>query len=247
MYRPFVTVGLASLSLGFCSERAFEEGSVTLANFFATEDLDDLQRAASKLGVLEEVDVRRIRSTLEEWHNEQAVANLLFYPRLIPEELRVKSIVRGLDERRQPYYVLAAAVGVQEMEVSTLTEEEMTVIRDRLLRVVASDSSIVAKRASVSLQTFLKKSDGETVCSLLGHPDETVRHNLLAWLVTTFEPGHSDDLRHFVEASELDKQTRQDITRQMTEYVQARREGKFTGVDMPLLGYIPNLSEFPRN
>jgi len=100
-----------------------EDTSVTLASFLATEDLDDLLRAAMELDPPSDHELAVVRSTLHEWRNEQAVANLLFYPHFIPADLRLETVIHGLDEQRQRYYVLAAVVGLQDLDIAALSKE----------------------------------------------------------------------------------------------------------------------------
>ena len=243
MHVRVASVVLVCALLG-CRAGGPAEGTVAITAFLATQDLDDLLRITSRLGSLSDADASLIRSTLVEWRNDQGVANLLFHPHLIPADTRLKSILRGLDERDQRYYVLAAAVGLQSVEPATLTPDGVASIRERLLRIVASDNSIIASRASVSIQPFVSKSDAGVVLRLLGHSNETVRHNLLAWLVENFQSEESDDLQRLIEATELSIQTKQEVIRQVADYKEARREGRFTAVGSPLFGYIPNLNEF---
>jgi hypothetical protein len=96
----------------------------------------------------------------------------------------------------------------------------------------------------VSIHSFLAKSDADAVVKLLDHQGETVRHNLLAWLVETFRPLQSDDLQSLIESSKLSARTKRDVIGHLTEYVKAQREGRFTAVGSPLFSYIPNLDQF---
>ena len=220
---------------------------MTVAASLTAEDVDDLLRIRSHLGSVDDADTGLIRSMLVEWRNTQAVANLLFHPDLIPADIRVNSILRGLDERSRRYLVLAAAVGLQSIEPSVLTPDGAASIRERLLRIVASDESIIASRVSVSIQPFLAKSDARVVLGLLGHPNETVRHNLLAWLLKMYFSEESDDLRRVIQATELSTDTRESVSGRIAEYAKARREGTFSPLGSTLLGYIPNLNEFHAN
>lgn len=210
------------------------------ARFLATEDLDDLLDARSDLGPVTPDDEQVARTIMREWRNEQAVSNLLMHPGFIPDDIRMRSLIRGLDEREEAYYILAAVVGVQSIRVSG---EERLALRDRLLNIVEIDSSIIAKRATVSLENILTPDDGPLVARLLEHPDDCVRHNLLSWLVTTFDPERSRAVYELIRASGISEEAQADIELQIADYVQKRRTRSFNPLDSSLLGYIPNLSE----
>ena len=81
--------------------------------FLRVTDLDDLLHAFDAMEALTVEDVARIERILGDWRNHQAVANLLFYPQLIPEGTRVQAINRALRSNDIPYFQLAATVGLQ--------------------------------------------------------------------------------------------------------------------------------------
>lgn len=66
-----------------------------LEAFLSAEDLDDLLRAVRHLVITKE-ESERIASIVGEWLDVQAVSNLLFYPHLIPSNLRVDALDRAV-------------------------------------------------------------------------------------------------------------------------------------------------------
>jgi len=66
---------------------------------------------------------------------------------------------------------------------------------------LSTGRGILAERATVSLPNVLTSDDGLRVSRLLDHPNETIRHNLLSWLVLTFDPERSTRLHEVIDAS----------------------------------------------
>ena len=217
--------------------------SQNLAGFLRTEDLDDLLDALDDLGPLTPDDVQVVRAIIQEWRDEQAVSNLLIHSHLIPDDIRVASLVRGLDEEAQVYYILAAVVGIGGIDRTAISSADRTALRERLLGLISSDDSIVAERATVSLPVVLTSDDGPLVSRELAHPNETVRHNLLSWLLKEFDPESSPALLDLIDASGVSDDTKDESRRAIAEYVKKRQSGTFNPLDGPLLSYIPNLRD----
>jgi hypothetical protein len=216
-----------------------------LARLLAAEDLDDLMRIASELPELSPNDVAVVREVIQDWRPQQAVANLLFHSRLIPPDIRVATILRGLAERDRPYLTVAATVGLQSMEPSDLAPRDASVIRDQLLHLIEVDRSILSSRASVSIENWLDSANASAVCGLLNHPDETVAHNLMAWLIRHVDPA---ELTPLLETSALAPEKLRSAIRDADEYKRCREAGvTFTRASSYLFGYIPNLCEFPQD
>ena len=199
-------------------------------------------RIASELPELNANDVAVVREVLHDWQPQQAVANLLFHPRLIPPDIRVASILRGLTESDRSDLKLASTAGLQSMERSDIPPSDAAVIRDRLLELIEGDRSIISSRASVSIESWLDSVSAPAVCRLLNHPNATTGHNLLAWLIRHFEPA---ELVPLLETSELAPEKLQSAIRDTDEYKRCREAGvTFTRASSYFFGYIPNLCEF---
>lgn len=81
------------------------------------------------------------------------------------------------------------------------------------------------------------------MCRQLEHPNETVRHNLLSWLVTTFDPERSTALESLLDASVISSGARAQIKEQVAAYVRKRHAKEFNPLGVPPLAYIPDLSD----
>ncbi|MHA2069117.1 MAG: hypothetical protein ACXABY_32555, partial [Candidatus Thorarchaeota archaeon] len=77
------------------------------AFLFAT-DLDDLMSARANLSDMDYEDTEELLRILQKWEDTQAVANILMYPDLMPEGMRLHYILKGLHENRVIYFALAA-------------------------------------------------------------------------------------------------------------------------------------------
>lgn len=215
-----------------------------LAEFLRADDLDDLLRVAMELRELSDDDARAIRVILDSWSDPQAVANLLIHPRFIPADIRVASLLKGLDEQDESYFQLAATVGLQSVDPTELTPVEVTTFRNRLLEIITADNGVLSSRASVSIHVFLDRAYAKELCEFLNRPKDTVRHNLLAWFVQNFELEDPDEFTPLLRSSALPDDVKQDVLQTLREHVAAEKAGEFTSVDSPLFSYIPNFRDY---
>jgi hypothetical protein len=86
-----------------------------LEAFLHTKDLDELQWARQRLGKVRRRDSQAAQSVLEQWGDHQAVANVLFYPDLLPRPLQMRYLMKALEETDMPYFKLAAVLGLQRL------------------------------------------------------------------------------------------------------------------------------------
>jgi hypothetical protein len=216
--------------------------SDSLARFLTADDLDDLMRIASDLPELNANDLAVVRAVIHDWQPQQAVANLLFHARLIPADIRVASMLRGLTERDRPYLKLASTAGLQSMERSDIAPTDAAAIQDRLLELIEADRSIISSRASVAIESWLDGTRAPALCRLLSHPNEAAAHNLLAWLIRHVDPV---ELAPLLGTSDLAAEKLQSAIRDADEYRRCRDAGvTFTRASSYLFSYIPNLCDF---
>ncbi len=216
--------------------------SPELEEFLGAEDLDEVLRARQRVSSVDAVDAAAIRSVVHQWHNPQAVSNLLFHPALIPEDTRLPALFRGLAERRVVYYVLAAVVGFQSIDLAGMTAGDRRRVVDELLLVIRNTSGILAQRASVSIQRFLTEDDAPRVFALWAHPDDTAWHNLRAWLFRTFQARGTEPFAEAASRSGLSEETQRRLVEDFTELVTKPPE-EFDSWLCDLFGYIPNLRD----
>lgn len=142
--------------------------------FLAATDLDDLADARESVGAPDVTG--RAAAAVESWSDVQAVANLLMYPAVLPEQLRIGALLRGL--RGHGYLCLAATVGVGDLSADDLPDAVRRELLDALLDVVAADAGPAGVRASAEVGPLLRADDLELLEDLAAHPVDAVRHNL---------------------------------------------------------------------
>jgi hypothetical protein len=87
----------------------------SLETVLKTTDLDDLLRERRDILSLTPQETERVSAVIRAWTDRQAIANLLFYPDLIPLSLRFDALDRALRSHGFPYFGLAATVGLPEL------------------------------------------------------------------------------------------------------------------------------------
>lgn len=160
--------------------------NVNLKKFLETRDLDDLLEAKHNISVISQNDQAAIIKILQEWKDIQAVANLLMYPDLIPENERIDYILAGLRETSFPYLVLASVVGLGQLNIEVLSTQIITQLIEQLIKVTKSDYGVIAERASVFLAERLWHFGDiytSQIIELLDHPSKVVQHNTLVALI----------------------------------------------------------------
>lgn len=84
------------------------------------------------------------------------LANLLFYPDLVLTTLRMRFLMRALDETEVPYYRLAAIVGLQKLVTNEFDEpEERKSVRDRLLTLIEQAGEAIRAAGVPTLEGLL--------------------------------------------------------------------------------------------
>ncbi|WP_410509862.1 hypothetical protein RSJ42_06955 [Methanosarcina hadiensis] len=217
--------------------------SPELKTFLEAEDLDDLMEARSKLWQLDEKDIKKIRFILQKWNSPQAVSNLLFHPFLIPEDLRASCLLRGLREKKEPYYILASIVGLQGVDPTVFPKEQRKTIKEYLISVLKVSEGIISARASVTIYDYLSLEDASTAFELLSHPNEAVRHNILCWLIRTIEESDPGTFISIANSSNIPEDTRKEAIKKFQEHLRQKEIGECSLFGTQLYAYIPNLKE----
>jgi hypothetical protein len=230
--------------------------NAALQAFLDARDMDTLADAHESVSTLDAADIAAVRRVLHQWRDPQAVANLLMYPLLIPDDARTAAVQRGLDESRQSYFALAAIVGLREFDVESLPSPQRAAVLDRLLALAQTDRGVIADRASVFLAERLWHFDDRyapLVVALLDHPSPTVRHNALVALIPLLGmdnlPGA---LARAVADGTLSASGQAAATRKLAQVSGFSATDADDGsaddlgsLSAPLLAYIPNLDDWP--
>ena len=148
------------------------------------EDVNQAGLIAFNLKQLGPHDVVLVRKVLEEnWEDEeQMVSNLLQFPFLIPEDIRIESLKRGFKDLECPYYILSSAVGLQRLNAKD--SGKVDEVREELKKACLHDIGMVAMRAFITLHPFLKYPDDvQFIAQILQRPRSTLFQNAVSWLM----------------------------------------------------------------
>lgn len=150
-----------------------------LERFLAASDLAELVAAREAIDAIDEGDAARLHAIVAQWRDEQAVANLLMFPELLPEDDRTPALAEGLSGAHGDYAVLAAAVGLCAW---TAADDDAPAIAERLLTLVTDPATPdpIAVRASAALTVYAEHVAPTDLVAALATPSATVRHNVLA-------------------------------------------------------------------
>jgi hypothetical protein len=211
----------------------------TLLAFLRADDLDAIADARGRIRFISKIDAAALATVANEWSDEQAVANLLMYPEVIPQQARLATLRRGLGGDITDYATLAATVGLQRLAPGDASDDDRREIGARLLHLIESGNATLSRRASLTIGDFVAYVVQDSLLRLLDHSDETVRHNILAALVTAMgSEGVTQAVQRAIDAGRLDPELREHV-------VQALAPSGGTSVaEVPLLEYIPNLRDW---
>ena len=148
------------------------------------EDLNQAGLIAVNLRQLGPHDIVMVRKVLEEnWEDEeQMVSNLLQFPFLIPEDIRIECLKRGFNDLECPYYILSSAVGLQRL--NTTESEKLNELSVELKKACLHEIGMVAMRAFITLHPQLKfPEDTQFIADILKRPRSTLFQNALTWLM----------------------------------------------------------------
>ena len=222
--------------------------SKELKEFLIAKDLDNLLRLNSTVKNLDENDNQIIREILKKWENKQAISNLLLHPNTIPQDIKTKSLIKGLNEQKTIYYNLAAIVGLQDLDKFAESEEMSTTIKNKLFQFIKETEDFRAMRATSTLQSKITKEDTSKIIECGLNKNEGVKTNLIAMIAQLHGKENIEiQLANYeVQFKKETKSLREEFERQKERIENAPEEKKGffkLSLGMPLMGYIPNLNQ----
>ena len=211
--------------------------------FLKTDELDQLLKLRSQIEKLAPEEDQAILSILESWSDEQAIANLLFYPNLISAACRERFVLKGLCDFENPYFVLATVVGLDSLAVSGVSAEMRSEIVRRLIAFCADYSDVLGERSSVSLRAFLAKEDLPSLLPLLGVQNDVVRENIVGWIAKSCDGIAPQQMVEEFRVFGLSWFQRRRVLSAIHKFTVKRSGVVEAFKTAPLLSYIPNLKE----
>jgi hypothetical protein len=208
--------------------------SSDLSEFLISSQLDTTRKLANTLISLNQTDEAQIRDFIKQWNEPQAIANLLMYPSLIPQDIRLDSLLKALTEQVS-YSTLAAIIGLQGHD-DWWSEAERATIVEHLQSIAFGAPQPISSRASVTLLDYLRLQDVDKTIFFLGSPNEIVQYNSLLALLRLLGV---KETRHRVNKAFVAKQLTEAGYNYATTHLDTLQPD-----DLPLLSYIPNLNNF---
>jgi hypothetical protein len=212
-----------------------------LKRFQAAQDLDDLRAAREKITVITRADAGVLAEIVTAATDDQAVANLLMYPEVIPAQLRVPTVLAALQRSPSDYRLLAAIVGLGRLE---LDEADQKPVAGRLLELSARADEPVSSLASRAFSYVAGGYDVQLTVEHLGKLRPTERHNVLAALVNQFGTGRI--YKALAAADALGLMSPDDV-QAIRGQLEREEHDPFSNLRITLLTYIPNLKEWRPN
>lgn len=217
--------------------------AINLVKFLRINDLEILNQSIHELTAINEQDQALIVKIITEWKAEQAIANLLFYPRLIPESLRYEALFKALCDESAPYYSLAAIVGLQTLNSSTINKAMRAKLALQLMEIIKHDSDILASRASISVWELLDDYSFPLYLKMYPVLSSSANSNILALV---FDKLTSLKVREFskqLKKYKLAWLTRYRYVKQFKKYKKAQAKGVDAILFAPVYDAIPNLAD----
>lgn len=151
-----------------------------IEQFLAATDLDVAQHVLADVTDISRQDAVHLAEIVVAWAPPQAIANMLLHPSIIPPAHQVSAMLRGLATDARHYPLIAAVVGLREIDLPVEYRRSVAV---RLLDLAATDGEQVSSLASVSLVRYLYHLDTGDVLARFEHFGPTARHNVLVGLL----------------------------------------------------------------
>jgi hypothetical protein len=214
-----------------------------LKSFLEAKNLDVLQLNKERLGELKEEDTVLIRSILKKREPSLALSNLLFNPSILPSDLQNDAILRGIGDEQNQYIVLAATVGLQELNPQQFSDKEREIVVNSLLNIIKRYQNVLADRASISVLPFLNQGDEGNVITLFSEISGITLHNLLGWLYQTAAHSSYAKLREKIAQEKLPMATRKEIEKKLERDEQGQALGLTSLLALPVSSYIPEQNE----
>lgn len=214
----------------------------SLGLFLNEDDLDEANRLSKKISYcqLAENEKNMVTNILEfNWDSEiQMVSNLLHFPHIMPDDKRLKWLLKGLKEQKHPYYVLAAATGVAGLKLQGQDADEIV---ELLKDLSTSQPGVVALRAFMSLVEHLTHpKDTQFVLKFMHKSKSNLRYNSLDWLIENIKD--TNELLSLLEDQEIPEDVKLEaIDRVNTPESEVQDR---TNEDLHHFTFVPNLAEF---
>jgi len=224
-------------------ETAENRTEMDLVEFLKTKHIDVLNQSFTELSSLTERDHQLILKVLIEWKSEQAIANLLYYPRLIPEEKRYDILMQALQAEDTPYYMLAAVVGVQTLNRKQFNSALRTKFALQLMEIIKADADIIASRASVVIWDLLDERSFPLYLQLHPVRSASANKNIMALALQKFKDLDKKKFKETLKKTNLSWSKRRKFISRYKKFLKGKKAGQDIFMLAPVYDDIPNLSD----
>jgi hypothetical protein len=212
--------------------------SEELERFLAAQELDELRAAREEIKVITREDAAVLAEIVTDGTDEQAMANFLMYPEVIPAHLRTATVLAALQRPPTDYRLLAAVVGLGRLELNVADQKRSA---ERLLELSARTDTVVSTLAARAFGSVAGAYDVQLAVERLGDLRPTERHNVLAALVNQFGTG---PIYTALETASILSLMSPDDADSIREQVEKGERTPHSNLRIPLLTYIPDLAEW---
>lgn len=216
--------------------------AINLVKFMKIRDLEILNQAIHELEPLTDADRNLLKELIDKWEAEQAIANLLYYPGIIPQEFRYDAIYKALCDDSAPYYTLAATVGLQTLG-SNISAVMRTKFSLQLMEIIKNDSDILASRASITVWDLLDTRSFPLFLQLYPVTSTSANKNILALVFQKLHQLNKRAFRQKLKEYKVSWICRRKYMNQFNKYKKAQKKGMDAILYAPVYDAIPNLSD----
>ncbi len=216
---------------------------VSIRKFLQIKDLEVLDDVYKKLGKLAQEDIAYVNKILSQWDDQQALANLLFYPDLITVNLREEVILRALTDENMPYVMLAAVVGLETLGAKGLSADWKETMVDRLVELIRSNSDVISARASVTIWEYLDDNNYAKFLHLYPVKDKLVDKNIMAFTLIKFDDVTRRIFKKNLKKISLKWRRRRRFLKRFKKFKQQKKGGDWVFMQAPLYENLPNLKD----
>jgi len=213
-----------------------------LIRYLKVTDYDALELVLAEITISDHMESKFVEQVLTDWKEEQAISNLLFGPKLIPEAIRFDSIIKALDSDDAPYYVLAAVVGLQSLSIDVWTAEQKREIGQRLISIVGQNVELISARASITVWDFLEVGDDE-LFKLYPVEVATANRNIMAYALTRYADISKKKFKQAFKEMDIKWGVRRKFIKCFKKYLRGKKNGSAVFLQAPQYIDIPSLTD----
>lgn len=199
-------------------------------------------KTSHSLQTLTERNMQMVQNILRcNWEEEvQMVSSLLQSPLLIPEEMRIDCLIRGLCDIEEPYYILSAALGIQRLK---LDEKDIDNVLPHLKKAVFNEHGSVCMRVFITLRKYLKfPRDVDVFIEILNTKRSPLHNTALSWLVLNVND--KDELSDILKKGNVPEHLVVQAEQKMEEHCTNLAHGDPSPISIEVIDYVPNFDDF---